>query len=168
MVFTGVPLPARPALRLTMVTDRNRHGGLQGAWWPHGRDLAAELPPLVTALDAWLGAPGPSSGAHVTRLLMRLSGWDAVPARVDIAGRRVRMSWSGAVDAHGMGVTSSTGDHLDLLIIPPHAPTRLAGTAAGHAIDPANTLTPTAILTDTMPAFLLDTGDSGPGGGQRR
>jgi len=154
MVFEGAPLPTRPALRLTMVADRTRHGALHGAWWPHGLDLAAELPTLVAGLDAWLGIPGPSRSEHVTRLLMRLSEWDAVPARVDIAGRRVRMAWSGAVDAHGVGVTSSSGDHLDLLIIPPDAPVRLADAAAGQAIDTTNTLAPTAILTSTMPAFL--------------
>jgi hypothetical protein len=156
MVFAGAPLPAPPALRLTMVAERGHHGALQGAWWPRGRDLAVELPALVGALDAWLDAPVPGHGEHVTRLLMRLTGWDAVPARVDIAGRWVRMSWSGAVDAHGVGVTSSAGAHLDLMVIPLAAPARLAGTAAGRAIDPANTLNPTAILTRTMPAVLRD------------
>jgi hypothetical protein len=68
------------------------------------------------------------------------------------------MAWSGAADAHGVGVTSSTGGHLDLLIIPPDVPVRLAGAAAGQAIDPANTSSPTAILTRTMPAFLHDDG----------
>lgn len=156
MVFVGAPLPARPALRLTMVTERAHHGALQGAWWPRGRDLAVELPALVAGLDAWLDAPVPGHGEHVTRLLMRLTGWDAVPARVDIAGRRVRMSWSGAVDPHSVSVTSSAGTHLDLMIIPQDAPARLAGTAAGRAIDPTNTLNPTALLARAMPAFVHD------------
>lgn len=154
MVFVGVTLPSSPALRLTMVAERAHHGVLDGSWWPRGRDLAAELPALVAGLDAWLDASAPGRGEHVTRLLMRLSGWDAVPARVDLAGRRVRMSWSGAVDAHGLGVTSSTGDHLNLLIIPPGAPARLAGTAAGLAINPSNTLDQTAILSRAMPGFV--------------
>ena len=109
MVFVGAPLPAHPALRLTMVAERECHGALLGAWWPRSLDLAAELPDLVVGLDA-----------------------------------------------HGVGVTSSTGGHLDLLVIPPNVPVRLAGSAAAQAIDPANALTPTAILTRTMPAFVPD------------
>ena len=157
MVFVGATLPSSPALRLAMVAERAHHGVLHGSWWPRGRDLAAELPALVAGLDAWLDASAPGRGEHVTRLSMRLSGWDAVPARVDLAGLRVRMAWSGGVDAHGLGVTSSTGDHFDLLIIPPRAPAKLAGTAAGLAIDPSNTLDQTAILARAMPGFVPGT-----------
>jgi hypothetical protein len=160
MAYRGAPPSTARALRLTMITERVHHGVLHGAWWPRGRDLATELPALIAGLDAWLNTTAP--GEHVSRILMRLSSWDAVPARVHIAGRRVRMAWSSAVDAHGIGITSSAGNQFDLLVIPPTAPARQAGIAAGQAINPTNALNPTAILAHTVPAVLDHAGSGHP------
>jgi Family of unknown function (DUF5994) len=156
MVIRWVPPATAGPPRLRMVADRRNHGALHGAWWPRGRDLTVELPAFLAALDAWLDEPAPGHGEHVSRVSMRLTVWDAVPARVDIVGRRVRLSWSGAIDAHTVGVTCSGGGHLDLLVIPPQAPEALAGAATALAVDAANTLGGAAILARTMPAVLRD------------
>lgn len=37
-----------PAVRLTLEPTLARAGMFDGAWWPHSRDVRAELPSLIT------------------------------------------------------------------------------------------------------------------------
>jgi hypothetical protein len=153
----GSPLPLR--LHTAPTGDGSPaagHGALDGAWWPRSRNLAAELPGLVAGLDAWLDAPAPGHGPHISRVSINLTAWDAVPAHLDRTGRRVRVSWFGAIDAHTLSATCSDGTHLDLLVIPPQATPDQARAATAVATDPANALCGAAILARLVPALLRD------------
>jgi hypothetical protein len=163
-----IPAPgADRSLRLDLApAGAGRRGALDGAWWPHSRNLAAELPTLVAGLDAWLDAPVPGHGAHLSRVSINLTVWDAVPAHIDNTGRRIRLSWFGTVDANTLSATCSDGSHLDLLVIPPAAGAEAARAAAATATDPANTQRSSTILARLMPDLLRgpDTARSWAGG----
>jgi hypothetical protein len=157
--LASTPAVTEQPPRLTMVpAGGGDRGALDGAWWPHGRDLAAELPALISGLNGWLDTPIPGHGAHVSRISINLTSWDAVPAHVDHTGRRVRLSWFGTVDAHTLAVTCTDGSHLELLTIPPQADPRQALAVTATAIDPANTLRGAAILARVMPELLRGPG----------
>ena len=159
-----IPVPTSPSsndqpLRLNMRPAGDRPAGdsrgtLDGAWWPHSRNLATELPALLAGLDAWLDTPVPRHGAYISRISINLTAWDAVPGHLDHTGRRVRLSWFGAVDAHTLSATSSDGNHLDLLVVPPQATAEQARTATATATDPVNTQRGAAILAHFMPDLL--------------
>lgn len=144
------PGPGGRPLRLDMAAGGD-DAALDGAWWPYSRDLAAELPPLIAGLDGWLDATAPVHGPHVGRISINSALWDAVPAHVDRTGRRVRLSWYGAVDAHTLSATCSDGSHLDLLVVPPQAEVDQARAAATAATDPNNTRCSATILAGLMP-----------------
>jgi hypothetical protein len=55
-------------------TTHDRRGVLDGAWWPCSRDIAAELPALISALTEYLGP--------VTRVGLDAGAWDALPTRL--------------------------------------------------------------------------------------
>ena len=131
-----------------MDATRGGRGPLRGGWWPHSRNLTAELPTLVAGLNAWLGAaPGPPR--HVDRVSVSLAIWDSVPAHLDVVGRRVHLSWFGTADTHT--ITASCSDHsrIDLLVVPPDTSPAPADAALAMASDPHNTRQGLAVL-DTV------------------
>jgi hypothetical protein len=151
------PLSSERPLRLDMrPAGDGARGALDGAWWPHSRNLAAELPALLTGLDAWLDSPVPGHGAHISRVSINLTVWDAVPAHLDRTGRRIRLSWFGSVDAHTLSATASDGSHLNLLVVPSRATPEQAGTVIAAATDPANVLSGAAVLARLVPDLLRD------------
>jgi Family of unknown function (DUF5994) len=97
--------------RLRWKADEAPTGFVDGAWWPASRDLAAELPGLVAALDGRLDA--------VERVSFRLDDWDAVPRRVRIGDRVVRMGGFHSQPAATVLVTGGTYRTITLLVVPP-------------------------------------------------
>ncbi|MFL6122246.1 DUF5994 family protein, partial [Actinophytocola sp.] len=67
-------------LRLRLKPKAAATGYVDGAWWPRSRDLAAELPALVTVLAVRLG--------RISRVAYALSSWDATPRRFEVDGSR--------------------------------------------------------------------------------
>jgi hypothetical protein len=100
-------------LRLRM-RDRTGEGLVDGAWWPHSRDLAAELPPLLQRLWA--------DGRDIFRVSYHLGGWDAAPSRLTIAGRQVKLGAFSSLDPASLSLVDSSGwRRLILLVVPADA-----------------------------------------------
>lgn len=73
-----VAKPGTAVVRLE--TTHERQGVLDGAWWPQSRDIAAELPALITALTEYLGP--------VTRIGLDATAWERLPTRLNAEGSR--------------------------------------------------------------------------------
>jgi hypothetical protein len=76
---TGVAVPR--GLRLEL--DTAGAGDVDGAWWPHSRDLVAELTDLLLVLRSGLGP--------IRRVIYHLDEWSSAPRELDSAGRRVEL-----------------------------------------------------------------------------
>jgi hypothetical protein len=124
-------------------------GAVDGGWWPRSRDLAAEVPALLTALTDRLG--------NVEGVSYNLDDWGPTPRKVTIGGARVRLAGyrtqhRDTVDVH------SSGQLVTLLVVAPEAAAPAARSmlqAAGHRsnIDGIET------LLRTSPDHSADSGD---------
>ncbi|MET8247360.1 DUF5994 family protein [Streptomyces sp. NPDC005202] len=132
-----------------MTTD-DHHGILDGAWWPRSRNIAAELPGLITALTERLGP--------VVRIGVDSDAWDWLPTRMIIDDQVVH------IDAFSVGdgtllVTHGNEELFSLLVIPPDAPPDAAHAAMAEALRTDNRKQAEQILLDTgsehaRPAFV--------------
>ena len=120
-----------PRLRLKAKAP---HGGyVDGAWWPHSDDLAAELPDLLAVLSVRLG--------RIDRVSYRLNAWTNAPRKLTTGGRAVRLDGYrrqplNTIEVRGL---DDDRDRLILLVIPPrtdpddaHA-TMMAAAQSGNA-----------------------------------
>jgi hypothetical protein len=126
-----LPVAADPtAVRLRLNPGATRGTVLDGAWWPHSADAAAELPPLLEALGALRG--------EITDVLMHTSEWDLPHPRKMALGRRVvRLGWYDAQPAGLLTVMIGYGsDRFDLLVVPAQATDDSAEAAMTAAADP--------------------------------
>lgn len=122
--------PGTALLRLE--TTRSRKGSLDGAWWPRSRDVAAELPALVSALTEHLGP--------ITRVGLDAAAWERLPTRLVIDDRVVH------IDPFPIGddtvlISRGDQDHFVLLVVPPSATPQAARAAMAEAVR-ADNLTP--------------------------
>ena len=107
--------PDPSQVRLILKPGMPRTGAVDGAWWPHSRDLVAEVPALVAAV--------PAAAGRVQRVGFGRSMWDAVPQRIRgwADGRRIGLDGFAAFAADVVWIaTSITGSApLFLLVVPP-------------------------------------------------
>ncbi|WP_354641398.1 DUF5994 family protein [Kitasatospora camelliae] len=141
------PLPdrireaAKPGvLVLRLETTQSREGALDGAWWPHSRDISTELPDLVRALTEHIG-PIASVGLDA-------DAWDDVPARLVVDGRSVHL------DRYPVGddtviITRGDRDHFSLLVVPPQASQEAALASMARAVQAGGTDSARQILIAT-------------------
>ena len=121
---------ARPGTALLRLeTTGSREGALDGAWWPRTRDIAAELPALVSALTEYLGP--------IARVGLDASAWDGLPTRLVIQGRVVH------IDSYPVGddtvlISRDHQPHFVLLVVPPHATAEAARAAMARAVRAGN------------------------------
>jgi len=114
--------PAPPDVqRLRWKADPAATGFVDGAWWPASRDLAAELPGLVAGLDGRLDA--------VERVSFPIDDWDAVPRRLRVGERVVRMGGFHSQPAATVLVMGEAYRTITLLVVPPET-----DADAAHAI----------------------------------
>lgn len=125
-MVSGLPVPVTApapaqhgALRLRLKPKAPPTGSVDGAWWPHSRDLAKELPALAEVLAIRLGP--------VTRVAFAMNGWTAAPRRITVDGRMIRLEGFHVQDVHVLHVSGSDGQRITLLVVPPEAPA-----AGGH------------------------------------
>jgi hypothetical protein len=103
------------ALRLRL-DPVGRTGPLDGAWWPHSRDLAVEAARLVDDF--------PDEVGRVSRLVFSSPDWDA-PAdgarerRIRTHRGTVKLGTFPRDDTHVMVVTLSSHERLHVLVVPP-------------------------------------------------
>ncbi|MFE0604186.1 DUF5994 family protein [Streptomyces sp. NPDC058892] len=100
--------PGTALLRLE--TTRSREGLLDGAWWPHTRDIETELPALIGVLTGHLGP--------ITRVGVDASAWNALPPRLIIDDQVVHLD-SDPVGDDTVLITRGRNDHFALLVVPP-------------------------------------------------
>jgi hypothetical protein len=84
-----------------------------GAWWPRSRDLAAELPELIAALQAL--------GVRVERFTYPSDAWSPVPRKVVVSGQVVRTGAFRSMDLQLVSLLTDGTRRLDLLVVPPEA-----------------------------------------------
>jgi hypothetical protein len=109
----AVPLGAPAArLALKLVSPSPGQAELDGAWWPHSRDLNYELPLLADVLDPLWG--------RITRIAVNPRYWPIMPQRIFVNGHVVKVGWfTTDLDPHKILLLSGTSGPWDLLVIPP-------------------------------------------------
>ncbi|WP_210594133.1 DUF5994 family protein [Streptomyces sp. GESEQ-35] len=130
--------PGTAVVRLE--TTHDRRGVLDGAWWPRSRDIAAELPGLITALTEYLGP--------VTRVGLDAGAWEELPTRMTIDDRVVHID-SSPVGDDTVLITRGEQDLFSLLVIPPHATPDAARAAMAEAVRADSVTQADQILIDT-------------------
>jgi hypothetical protein len=142
------PIPAIPlASRLCLCPTLAARRVLDGGWWPRSRDPAAELPRLIADLNAHFG-----QRAIITRVALNLTAWDHTPHRVGVGDRIVPVGWFQALDADTIAdadtvaLTTTRGDRITLLVVPPETTALSAATALAMAALGDNSAHPLAIL----------------------
>ena len=132
---------ARPGtVLLRLETTRSREGALDGAWWPHSRNVGAELPGLIRALTEYLGP--------VARVGLDAQAWDDIPPHLVVDGRSVH------IDRYPIGddtvlITRGDLDYFSLLVIPPSAEPEAAHAAMARAVRAGGTDSARQILVAT-------------------
>ncbi|QOV33459.1 hypothetical protein IM697_24960 [Streptomyces ferrugineus] len=137
----GVYEAVRPGTALLRLeTTHDRRGVLDGAWWPRSRDIAAELPGLISALTGHLGP--------IARVGLDSAAWDGLPTRLVVEGRVVHIDASSVGDDTVM-LTRGDQDLFSLLVVPPDTPPDAARAAMTQAVRADNVKDAGRILVDT-------------------
>ncbi|MFI7408466.1 DUF5994 family protein [Streptomyces sp. NPDC049627] len=137
----GVHASVRPGTALLrMETTHDRRGLLDGAWWPRSRDVAAELPGLISALAEHLGP--------IARAGLDSAAWDGLPTRLVVDGQVVHIDASSVGDDTVL-VTRGDLDLFSLLVVPPDTPPGAARAAMAQAVRADNVKGAGRILVDT-------------------
>ncbi|WP_280270833.1 DUF5994 family protein [Nocardia wallacei] len=130
-----------PRLR---VAPESRHTvSVDGAWWPRGDDLVAELPDLLAVLTARLGP--------IHRVIYHLDSWAPAPGKAALGGRQVRLDGYRHRSADTIDVLALDGAALALLVIPPRTDPGSAHAVMTAAADPDNTSTVESLLAVAAP-----------------
>jgi hypothetical protein len=86
--------------------------GTAGVWWPRSRDVARELPALVSALDLRYGL--------IEKITLTSPLWAGGTGRMAVAGRTVDVAWQPlAHHSTEICVVSNGAGRWDLLVVPP-------------------------------------------------
>ncbi|QYX78599.1 DUF5994 family protein [Streptomyces akebiae] len=121
-------------------TTHDRQGVLDGVWWPRSRDIAAELPSLISALTEHLGP--------VTRVGLDREAWEGLPTRMTIDDRVIHID-SFPVGDDTILVTRGEQDLFSLLVVPPDATPDAARAAMAEAVRAGSGRRAEQILIDT-------------------
>lgn len=146
-----------PPLRLSLKPPGPQSGLLDGAWWPHSRDLAHELPALTDLLDPLWG--------RITRVTVNPTHWPIIPRKVPVNGHVVKVGWfRQEQDPHQLLLLSYQVGRWDLLIIPPETGAAAAARLMAAACDPLVVRTGGALIADELdrpPAAPAEAAPSG-------
>ena len=116
----------RPRVRLRLKPKAPTTGWVDGGWWPRSRDLAAELPGLLSVLAVRLG--------HIERVSYHLGEWGPSLRKISCGGGVVRLGGYRGQHANTVDVLAP-GQRLTLLVVAPEASAQTAHAvlmAAGH------------------------------------
>ncbi|WP_234042436.1 DUF5994 family protein [Streptomyces marianii] len=127
--MTSTTAPTSQA-RLALTPNTSLAGLLDGAWWPYSRDLTAELPPLVDALEERRG--------RITRITANPAPWPVASYKVPVGGYTVHVGWLTDQDRDTMMLLSHALGRCDLLVIPPETEPALAALLMAVASAPGN------------------------------
>ncbi|MER6353755.1 DUF5994 family protein [Streptomyces sp. NPDC001634] len=141
---SGVHEAVQPGCALLRLeTTESREGVLDGAWWPRSRDIAAELPALLSALTGHLGP--------LTRVGLDTTAWEGLPTRIVVDDQVVH------IDSFPLGddtvlITRGDQDIFSLLVVPPDTAPEAARAAMAQAVRADNVTQANQILIDTRSA----------------
>lgn len=130
-----------PPLRLSL-TPSGERCRLDGVWWPHSRDLGAELLPLVAELDHRWG--------RITHATVNRQLWPEIPYEVRTGTHAVRLGWFDAEqDPYEMTLFSYGINRWDLLVLPPETDPDTARRLMAAASSAGNLQSPSALVDPT-------------------
>jgi Family of unknown function (DUF5994) len=138
-------LAGPPSPRVSFDPALNRHGAVDGGWWPHSRNALTELPGLIATLDS-------RPGIRVQRLSVHRDEWDEIPHRLAAGDRVVRVGWFTTIPRHTVSVTAAGQEPIELLVVPPGTAEGTAQTAMNMAVTGRGAVQAGDILTASEPA----------------
>ncbi|CAM5715974.1 hypothetical protein STENM223S_11947 [Streptomyces tendae] len=146
--------PTSP-VRLSLAPAGSAPSLLDGAWWPRSRDLTAELPALVSALDPLWG--------RITRVTVNPAQWPVVPRKVPVAGHVVKVGWfRHEQDEHELLLFSYHVGRWNLLVVPPRTPPAAATWLMAAAGDPRRIASAGSLVADAArPAVTAESDRTG-------
>lgn len=161
MTTSNVPTTpsSRSPLRLRMAAQSGR-GTLDGGWWPQSRDLVVEMTDLVDHFPAERG--------RVTRIVFSPPDWDPGPRRIEVASGYVEVVSLPRADTHLALLTTSDGQVLRLLVVPPEMSTDEGAEALLAAATADYAHTAQCLLDTVSDGSDVDPGDYWADGGSRR
>jgi anti-anti-sigma factor len=138
---TGPPprIAASP-VRLSFEHGSGQRGSVDGTWWPHSSDAAAELPALIEAVDERLDRVTLRVGLHV-------DAWNDIPHRFPARGRQVRVGWFRSTDPRLITLIAAAAEPVVLMVVRPPAdrPARSLAFLDANPLGGADPFAPTVI-----------------------
>jgi hypothetical protein len=131
--------PPEQTPRLRLKPKAPRTGFVDGAWWPHGDDLTAELPDLLAVLSVRLGP--------ISRVLYKINEWASAPAKLATAAGVVRLDGYRIHPVSTVELLGLNGTRIVLLVVSPLAEPDQAHAIMMTAAGPSNALTVDSLLT---------------------
>ena len=113
-------------------------GRVDGAWWPHSTDLAAEIPDLVAVLSVRLG--------QISDVLYNMTEWVRPRVKMPIGGRKVRISGYHRQPDNTIEVLGLGGQRVVLLVVPADTEEHVAHDILMAAAAPDDTATIDTLL----------------------
>jgi Family of unknown function (DUF5994) len=130
--------PPEHTPRLRLKPKAPQSGYVDGAWWPHSDDLAAELPDLLAVLSVRLG--------RIDRMLCNLNEWAKACAKLATGGRAVRLDGYRRQPTNTVEVLGLKRDKIVLLVVPPNTDPDEAHATLMSAAAPSNDSTVDSLL----------------------
>lgn len=128
--------------RLKLKSQAATTGHVDGAWWPRSRDLAVELPTLLTDLAGRLG--------RVERVSYNLTAWPPTARKITVDSAVVRLDGYRTQHKDTVDVLGAR-QRLTLLVVPPETSPPVAHRALNTAAQPGNTDGIAELLTAQAP-----------------
>ncbi|MCV7227566.1 DUF5994 family protein [Mycolicibacterium komossense] len=125
--------------RLRLKPKERQSGYVDGAWWPHGNDLAAELPDLLAVLSVRLGP--------IVRVLYNFDEWPSAPRKFITGGRVVRLDGYSLQPGNTIEVIGLDNGRIVLLVVPPATDERHAHTTMMAAAESGSASTVDSLLS---------------------
>jgi hypothetical protein len=139
--LSALHLPVEPGLlALRLKSEPSGQGLFDGAWWPHSRDVHAELPGLVSVLSEHLGP--------IDRVGLDADAWDGLGEPLYVEGRHIQIDWFPLGEDTILVSRGELGSY-SLLAVPPDAGVDEAHAAMTMATHIGNTETGQQILVAT-------------------
>jgi hypothetical protein len=131
--------PPEHTPRLRLKPKGPESGYVDGSWWPHSDDLAAELPDLLSVLSVRLGP--------IDRVIYNLDEWAQPPAKFVTDGRTVRLDGYRRQPVSTVEVHGRNRAKIVLLVISPRADPAQAHAAMMTAAHPSDVSTVRSLMT---------------------
>lgn len=128
--------------RLRLKPKAPQSGFVDGAWWPHGDDLNAELPDLLAVLSVRLGP--------IDRVLFNINEWLKPTPKLVSGGRIVRLYGHQRQPVSTVEVVGLDDGRITLLVVPPNSEPAGAHDALMAAAAPSDESSVGALLANTV------------------